>query len=211
MPHKRKHKFDYFDAFEDQAKYACKEAKLLVEVIENYTTPDDTLPQLTKAHEIEHDADEVCHEVFDALTVDFVPPIERGDIIALTQGLDDIIDYMEGTLQRFYMLNVREMAPRADEFARLLLKNCETLKDAMADFRNFKKSKKVIELAIKVGAVEEEADQLFFTVVHDMYAADPVDPIEVAIWSLLFQRLENTADACEHVADSMRTVIMKNS
>ena len=38
--HKNGKKLDYFEAFEKQAELAIAEAKLLVEVIENYKGPD---------------------------------------------------------------------------------------------------------------------------------------------------------------------------
>ncbi len=206
-----KSRFNYFDAFEKQVDLACQEAELLIEIIENFTTSDAVLPEIKRAHAIEHAGDEVCHEVFEALAVDFITPIEREDIIAMTQGLDDVIDYMESTIQRFYMYNVPSMHPRVVEFARLLLKSCEALKAAMCDFRDFKKSKKLNALLVSVADVEEEADELFFHVMRDMYLHGEEDRLGVFIWDKLFQRLENTADACEHVVDTMRMVMLKNA
>lgn len=208
--HKQK-KFNYFDAFENHVDLACQEAELLIEVIESFSTSDALLPEIERAHDLEHRGDEISHDVFSALAVDFVTPIEREDIIAMTQSLDDILDYMEGTIQRFYMLNVSAMHPQAIEFARLLLKSCEALKAAMKDFRNFKNSKKLKQLIIDVSDVEEEADALFFNVIRGLFTEGREDPVNVYIWDKLFQRLENTADACEHVADTMGTVMMKNA
>ncbi len=206
-----KSRFNYFDAFEKQADLACQEAKLLIEIIEKFTTSEAVLPDIERAHAIEHEGDEVSHEVYMALAVDFITPIEREDIIAITQNLDDVIDYMESTIQRLYMFNTPYMHPRAIEFAHLLLKACEALKAAMDDFRDFKKSKKLRELLVSVSDVEEEADGLFFQVVRDLYAGGQDDPMGVFVWDKLFQRLENTADACEHVVDTMRMVILKNA
>ncbi len=206
-----KPKFNYFDAFEEQVDLACQEAELLVEAIDNFSTPEALLPDVERAHVIEKAGDEISHKVFSALATDFITPIEREDIIAMTQNLDDVIDYMESTVQRLYMLNVSSMHPRAGEFARLLLKSCYALKDAMHDFRDFKKSKRLQKLIISVGDVEEEADELFFQVMHDLYTTGKNEPINVFVWDKLFQRMENTADACEHVMDTMSTVILKNA
>ena len=93
--HKNGKKLDYFEAFEKQAELGIAEAKLLVEVIENYKGPDSLDDYIERAHEIEHAGDKLVHSVFDAVTVDFVTPIDREDIISLTQKLDDVLDYME--------------------------------------------------------------------------------------------------------------------
>ena len=69
--------------------------------------------------------------------------VQSPQVGGLSQGLSNMVDYMESTIQRFYMYNVTSMHPRAVEFARLLLKSCQALKAAMCDFRDFKKSKKL--------------------------------------------------------------------
>lgn len=203
-------KFNYFDAFEQQVNLACEEAKLLIHVIEHFETSEGLLPYINKAHDIEHEGDGVCHDVYGAVSTDFVTPIEREDIIALTQSLDNILDYMEATVQRFYMLNVDVMHERAADFARMLLKSCEALKVAMEDFRNFKNSKKLKQLIVEVGDVEEEADRLFFDVIHELFSGK-YDPHYVVVWDKLFQRMEDCADACERVADLMDSIMLKNS
>ncbi|MDO4590717.1 MAG: DUF47 family protein [Slackia sp.] len=217
-----KQKFNYFDAFEKQADLACQEAELLIDIIENFTTSEALRDDIARAHDIEHAADMVCHDIFDAVSVDFITPIDREDIISLTQSMDDILDYMEGTIQRFYMFDVQHMHPRAAEFAHLLLKSCEALKAAAVEFKNFKNGKKLKPLIVEVGDVEEEADTLFFDVMHDLYTGARKNAgaasgsgdvrsaaVDVFIWDKLFQRMENTADTCERASDIMRSIVMK--
>ena len=203
-------KFNYFDAFEAQADLACQEARLLIEIIENYGAAENLLSDIERAHEIEHKADTICHDVFTAVSTDFVTPLEREDIIAITNTLDTIIDYMEATVQRFYMLDVKSMHPQAAEFAHLILKICEALKVALGDFRNFKNSKNLRQRIIDVNDVESEADGLFIRVSHELFSNCELDPLYVIAWDKLFQRMEDTADACEHAADIMGTVMLMN-
>ena len=135
---------------------------------------------------------------------------EREDIIELTQHLDDIIDYIEDVMQRFYMYDVHFMHDDALEFARLIKKSCVALDKAMDDFRNFKKSKKFKELIIDVNSYEEEADQLLIKVIRDLHTKDCDKPMRVLVWSQIFNRMEKCSDACEHAADSMSTILLKN-
>lgn len=208
-----KQKLNYFDAFEKLSDLACQEASLLIEIIEGFTTSDAVLPEISRAHRIEHEGDEVCHDIYAALADDFITPIEREDIILMTHELDEILDYTEGTIQRFYMLNVSSMHPDALSFARLLLSSCEALRSAMGDFKNFKKSKTLRSHIIAINDLEEKADELYFHVMREMYTSQrtPENAVNIFIWDKLFQRLENTADACEHVADTMGSIMMKNA
>ena len=206
----RKQKFDYFDAFDRQAGLAVQEASLLVEIVENFDSAETLECYLLRAHEIENEGDIICHDLYEALSSDFITPIEREDILTMAQTLDDVIDYLEGTIQRFYMLNVTEMHPDVLEFAQLLQRSCASLAAAMEDFRNFKNSKKLRQLLIDVSDVEEEADALHMRVIHDLFSKEQ-DMRTVMVWDKIFRRLENTADSCERVADSMGSIMLKNS
>ena len=206
----KKHKFDYFDAFEKQSAMAVKEAELLIEAIENFTEAEDLRGIMDRAHQIEHEGDEVNHAIFKTVATDFITPIEREDIINMSQYLDNIIDYIEDVMQRFYMYDVHFMHDDALEFARLIKKSCVALDKAMDDFRNFKKSKKFKELIIDVNSYEEEADQLLIKVIRDLHTKDCDKPMRVLVWSQIFNRMEKCSDACEHAADSMSTILLKN-
>lgn len=206
----KKNRFDYFDAFKKLSKLAVEESDLLIEAIENFGEAEDLRGVMERAHEIEHKGDEQNHLIFQTVATDFITPIEREDIIELTQHLDDIIDYIEDVLQRFYMYDVHFMHKDALEFAGLIKKSCVALDKAMEDFRNFKKSKMFRELVIDVNTYEEEADQLLVKVIRDLHTIDCDKPMRVLVWSQIFSRMEKCADACEHAADSMSTILLKN-
>lgn len=206
----KKHKFDYFDQFEKLSELTVKEADLLIEAIEGFTTAEDLMPAMTRAHELEHDGDEINHAIFQTVATDFITPIEREDIIMLAQFLDNIIDYIEDVLQRFYMYDIHDMHDDAQEFACLIKKSCKALSKAMVDFRNFKKSKTFKQLIIDVNTYEEEADQLFLKVNRKLHTVDREHPMRVLVWSQIFDRMEKCCDACEHTADTMSTILLKN-
>lgn len=204
-------KFDYFDAFERQAELAVREANLLIDAIENFPPKAGLESVLIKAHELEHEGDVISHSIFTAIATDFITPIEREDIINLTQYLDDILDYIEDVLQRFYMYDVEEMHKDALEFARIIERGCQAVDGAMEDFRNFKKSKDFQKRIIEINTLEEEADAFYMKIIRDMHVKDKEDPLRIVIWTQLFARMEKCTDACEHTADIMRTIMIKNS
>ena len=80
----------------------------------------------------------------------------------------------------------------------------------MEDFRNFKKSKKFKSLIIEVNTYEEEADQLLMHVIRDLHTTDCENTMRVMVWSRIFEHMENCADATEHAADCMSTILLKN-
>ena len=165
----RKHKFDYFGAFEQHSKLAVAESALLVETIEQFTEASALEENTQKAHEIEHEGDTINHKIFKTVATDFITPIDREDIIETCQALDDIVDDIEDVMLRFYMYDIHFMHPQAIEFAKLIKGSCEALDDAMCDFRNFKKSKNFKSLIVKVHDHEEQADQLYIKVFRQLH------------------------------------------
>ena len=133
----RKHKFDYFGAFEQHSKLAVAESALLVETIEQFTEASALEENTQKAHEIEHEGDTINHKIFKTVATDFITPIDREDIIEMCQALDDIVDDIEDVMLRFYMYNIHFMHDQAIEFANLIQGSCEALDMAMCEFRNF--------------------------------------------------------------------------
>ncbi len=85
-------------------------------------------------HEIEHAADQKKHEMMEHLISEFITPIEREDIATLSYMLDDVLDMIEEVMQMFYMYNVQEMRLVTREFARLIVRSTEALKDCFDEF-----------------------------------------------------------------------------
>jgi len=207
----KKDRFNYFDAFESQVAVAEEEIEVLIDAIENFTTADDLQPVLEKAHEIEHRGDEINHIILTNVSTDFITPIERGDIIELAQNLDTLTDMIEGIIQRFYMFDIHFMHPQTIEFAQIIRKSLKALRKAMGTFREFKKVKKIRAMVEDVNQLEEQADALYVETIRHLYTVDALnDAVRVEVWSRLFDRLEATCDACETVADTMATIMLKN-
>jgi len=148
--------------------------------------------------------------VLRSVAVDFITPIDREDIIDLAQRLDTVIDNIEGVIQCFYMYDVHEMHDGAAEFAAIIKNSTEALCRAMADFRNFKKSSKFREMIEDVNKYEEEGDVLFLRMIRQLYTDERDRAIRVEVWSRIFDRMEAACDSCEHVADTMSDVMLKN-
>lgn len=206
----KKAKFNYFDAFEQQVDVASEEAELLIEAIENFTSAESLRDILDRAHEVENRGDEVNHEIRVNVAADFITPIEREDIIELAQDLDDVTDMIEGVIQRFYMFDVHAMDPQAMEFAQIIRKSLKALRKSMTSFREFKKVKKIRAMVEDVNELEEQADVLYMEAIRTLYTTKADHAVHIEVWSRLFDRLEGICDACETVADTMSTIMLKN-
>ena len=133
----------YFDTFIACLDDACRAAQLLDRSMRDFT-PSRIKEDLDEMHAIEHSADDKKHELLNVLAKAFITPIEREDIMLLSQNIDEVTDKIEDVLLRVYCNNVQKIRPEALELSRLVIRCCEEAK-LMAQY----------ELAFDPSTIEE--------------------------------------------------------
>ncbi|GHU67662.1 hypothetical protein FACS1894184_07910 [Clostridia bacterium] len=201
--------FDYFGYFVECAKLANKISVFLDDTL-NHFDPTKVSDWARDMHHIENEADNLKHDMIKHLSHEFISPIEREDIVTLAEKLDSTIDSVEDVMQNIYIHNVRDIRPEAITFAELIVKCSRALLEATKEFKNFKKSRTVIEHVIEVNTIESDADRLFAQSMRRLFTED-VDPRTLLIWSTMFNTLEACLDEFEDTADIIESIIMKNT
>lgn len=199
----------YFENFAASTALSKEAAEYLVSCLETYDSAK-LEGMLQQMHQIENNADGKKHELRDALAKAFVTPVDREDLDMLSHQLDDVTDEIEEVLQKFYVNSIETVEPAAVEFAKKIVESCQLLCELMAEFENFKRSKNIKPLIIKINDVEEECDQLYLNSMRAL-TKNATDPLHVIAWRDIYRCLESCADACEHVSECVGSVIMKNT
>ncbi len=205
---KKKDSF-YFDTFCAHADLSLAAAKLLAEVMRDFD-PENIKGSIDAMHEIEQAADEKKHEIHDALITAFVTPIEREDIAALSENLDTVTDRIEGVLHRLYFDNIRSIRPDALELVDMIERVCTEMRALLGELPQFKRSKTLRQHVIAINSIEEEADHLYINAMRNLHTTCD-DFREVFAWHEVYTFLEYCVDSCEHVADTVDSIVMKNS
>lgn len=199
----------YFENYAAAADCCGKAAAYLQECLTNYDYAN-IQTMLEKMHAIEHEADGVKHEMTAALAKAFVTPMEREDMAQISANIDEVADFIEEVLQRIYVNRIMTIMPEAITFAAMIVECCDMMKEMLGELVNFRKPKKLHELIINLSHKEEECDKLYLEAT--LKTADFSDNVlEVIFWREVFEKLEKCADACEHVGDSIETIVMKNN
>ena len=94
---------------------ACAAADMLCTVFDHYE-PEALPGHIEAMHKIEHSADIAKHGTMEQLVREFLPPIDREDIMELSGTIDDVTDSIEDVLLRLYMFNIRTLRPEAQAF-----------------------------------------------------------------------------------------------
>lgn len=209
----KKTRFDYFDSFSRQIRYAQDESSRLIELLQDYQIQEDGWMhgQVDAMHQLENDADEVTHAILAQLAVEFMPPIDREDVSELAQLLDDVVDSIDEIVQHLYMYNLSLIHPDAVRMAQMLDESVRALVDAVDVFRDFKKPKKLAKLLSVVHDKESEADDIYMEAKRDLFLHHTDTPVYLLGWSSMFSHMEEACDRCEKAASVMSTIALKNS
>lgn len=201
--------FNYFKAFVELSTASLKAAELLSSVLHNFNV-NKLEEKVKEMHTIEHNADIKRHEIMNRLVKEFLPPIEREDIISLADNVDDVVDSIEDVLIGIDMYNVQSIRPEIIKFTEVIMDCCNSMSAALTEFEHFKRSQKLHAAIIEVNRLEEVADELYINGVRGLYK-NIKDPIELMVWTEIYFLLEKCCDSCEEVANDIENIVMKNS
>jgi len=197
---------EFFDMFVESAQYFYKCALLMDEVMLDYGKATDKVREID---ELEHEADAVNDRILDKLNTTFITPIDREDIYALANGLDDGVDLLQGTLQRIVMYRTGKAMTGAVTLTKLLLESTQEIIKAFTLLKDIRKNQtQLLDATHKIARLESEGDRVYRHEVAYLFDKE-TNPINLIKWKDILQDLEDTLDHCEKLSDMLRGVVMK--
>lgn len=197
---------EFFVLFEESAEYFYQATLLLDEVMMDHRKADIKVKEI---NDLEHRADKVNDAIIDKLNQTFITPIDREDIYAIANGLDDGVDQLQGMLQRIVIYHTGEAREGALRLTKLLIESTAEIKRAAALLNAISKNQsELLAITSKIDKLESEGDHVFRGELAYLFEYVK-DPIELIKWKDLLEGLEDTLDHCERMADLLKGVVMK--
>ena len=200
MPRERR----FYDLFERNSNNVVAAAELLAELLKNPAAPEGRQERIS---ELEHEADEITHEIVRSINRTFVTPFDREDIYALSSGVDDVLDYIKEVSDKHSLYDITTSAPAAVELGALLVQSASQLRDAI---RKLQSLKGIESHWIEVNRIENQGDQVSRKAISDLFRSDS-DPIHVMKLKDVYDNLEDALDRCEDVANVIENIVIKNA
>ncbi len=194
----------FFDLFVEDAANVLDGARQLEAMLRTY---DDAAEAAKRIRETEHKGDEITHDIGHRLEETFVTPIDREEIHALISGLDDILDLVEEVADTFVLYGIKAPTSIAVQQATLVVRQCETLHQALLNLRGFKDLEKFV---IEVHRLENEGDQIGRAAIAGLFD-NGSNPLDVIKWKDIYALLEETIDKCEDVAQLIERIVVKHA
>jgi hypothetical protein len=197
----------FFDMFSAVAAITVESAALLQELLRADAPRRTAIVDQIKR--LEHEADQVTHEVVTRLDRVFITPLDREDIHLLASRLDDVIDLIDGTARRLQMFRAGKAPEGAVLIADVIGRAATQLQVGV---RALEKNKggTVLEACVQVKRLEEEGDSLYHEWLGRLFEGDP-DPLNVIKWKEIYDNLEKTLDDIEDAANVLESISIKHA
>ena len=197
---------DFFIMFEKAVLNVNKGAALLVEMIEDLNIADIKAKEI---YEVEQEGDMLTHELMRKLNKTFLTPIDREDIHALANKVDDVIDLVWAVADRTVLFKLDSAPPEAVDLSKTLLETTEYITKAVGCLKD-KKYSYIQEYCIEINRLENRGDRIFREALVKLF--DNIkDPILVIKWKEVYEHLEEAHDTCEDVADILESIVLKHA
>ena len=96
----------FFDLFSRAAQNLVKGTELLNELALQGADVQAVSDRLT---DVEHDSDQITHDLYKKINSTFITPFDREDIYSLGSQLDDVMDHLEAVGNLLYLYGLTEL------------------------------------------------------------------------------------------------------
>lgn len=160
-----------------------------------------------RLRDLEHQADNVTHEIYRLTNRTFVTPIDQEDILLLAHSLDEVVDLAEEVADKIDLYNVGEITAQAKEIGECLESAGKQLQQALSRLEDFDGVQPLLK---EVHRLENEGDRITRDALKDLFN-DHRTPSDLIKWKDVYALLEETMDECEHCAEVIETLSIKNT
>jgi uncharacterized protein Yka (UPF0111/DUF47 family) len=191
----------FFELFQKQGALV---SETLTELSKSLLEGRSRHPRL---RDLEHECDDVTHEIYNLTNRTFVTPMEQEDILLLAHSLDEVVDFAEEVADKIDLYGIVTITDSAKEFGECLAKAGIELAKALDMLEDFKGLDPVL---LNVHRLENEGDQITRAALQKLFTAKDLVPADLIKWKDIYALLESTLDECESVAEIMETISIKN-
>lgn len=195
----------FYEMFAASADNLVTGANILTELLG--AEPEGRADVAKRMRAAEHAADETTHRIYQQLNSSFITPFDRQDIYQLAGRLDDVMDHMDAAVDLVLLYQVGDLPTAVSDQIEVLVRAAELTADAM---RRLRSMKDLSDYWIEVNRLENQADQVYRKLLAHLFGGG-YEALEVLKLKDIVEELEAAADAFEHVAHTVESIVVKES
>jgi predicted phosphate transport protein (TIGR00153 family) len=199
----------FFPLFEQASGNLVAMSNVLIEALNtaDLKRREELYNQIDK---LENFGDELTHQIYLELSKNFITPFDREDITTLTNAIDNVADYIQGSVNRMSLYKVEIITKPIVKLADLILQGSIEIDKAIRELSDLKNVRNIADCCIRINNIENQADDVFDRAVADLFLYEK-DAVNLIRYKEVLAALETATDMCEDVANIVETILVKNA
>ena len=192
----------FFDLFEEMGEKVKQGADELLDLLKNYS---DLERRAGRVLDIEHEGDEITHEIMRRLNTTFLTPFDREDIHTLGSNLDDVLDHIEAAAEYLQLHKIQEPLPQMVSLGETLALAATKTAEAMPGLR---KMRGLEDYWVEINRLENEGDRFYRRTIAELFSGD-YKAMDVLKFKDIIESIEQAIDRLEDVANTIEGIVLK--
>ncbi len=197
---------NFSDLYEELADNIERSGLLFMEMLRHYDRADEYVARLSA---VENEADSVTHKIYRKLHQTFITPLDREDLYALVNKMDNIVDMIDTCAERMGLYKVGSPDAMLGDLVRVMNEAIVLVKRLIYDMRKRKANHDIIlGNCSRIDELETEGDHILRGAMQRLFE-QKTDAIELIKWKDIFERIEDAIDTCRDVSSVVEGMILK--
>jgi uncharacterized protein len=193
---------ELFDLLAQAAANVQRTAELLHDELAAWPDGPDLRGEITAC---EQEGDRLTHKILATLHRIKMSPVDRHDIHALAEAIDDVVDDLEEVSEEIATYRIEAPMEPAQKLSGVARDSGRALRRALVGFRQGESLDAVMD---EIRTLEHEGDRLYREALAGLFAVS-VDPMLVIRWKDIYQGLEDSIDRCRQAANVLQRIAVK--
>jgi predicted phosphate transport protein (TIGR00153 family) len=200
------------DKFLSLLHRSCVNLQQISRKMQDLLTHYENVPEkVAEISALENRGDEIIHELFQSLHRSFVTPIDREDIAALAERLDDFVDAIEEAARYLVEYKIKKPTEFSKRMADILVLCADELETATAKLHyRGGRLKEILPHSVELNRLENEADKVVGAAMGDLFN-NGGDAIDILKWRDIYNDLEGATDRAEDAANVLEGIVLKHA
>jgi predicted phosphate transport protein (TIGR00153 family) len=204
---------NFFELFNQHADRIVEAAQAFEQLVSNYGDAHMRDKYNQEVDNAERAADRVTHEVNRLIHTTFITPIDREQIHALINLMDDVADLLQDSAETMALYDIRHMTDEIVRLTDLSVKCCQRVQAAvrlLGKVADLATADAILKTCEEIDRLESDADRVLRAAMSKLFREE-LDVREVIKLKAIYELLETITDKCEDVANQIEGIVLENS
>ena len=199
---------EIFKMLDKQSDNLVNATTTLVKIITESKEGDINENKISQIKDLEHEGDNLTHNLFTILFQTFVTPLDREDIAGLASAIDEVLDYTDGIADRFLLFNIKIPTEYMISLSKILLYSTQEIHFVVNTLDKIKNTSKLMTHCSNIKKYEQQADAIYRKAIAELFETND-NAIEIIKLKEVYENFESALDKCQDVSDIVEDIALK--